>query len=69
MIAAGRLCRLCITGQDELHLQMPRAAQQGINQCLLAIGLHNQAISQDAQVVPAQMGSSPPIQSPAQLRF
>jgi hypothetical protein len=53
MIAAGRLCRLCITGQDELHFQAPHAAQQGIDQRLLAIDLHNQGINHDAQIVPA----------------
>lgn len=55
--------------QYQLNLQLPHAAQQGINQNLLVVGLHNQAIDQNAQIVAAKVGSSPPIQSAAQLRF
>jgi hypothetical protein len=69
MFIARRLQGAGITGQDELHFQAPHPAQQSIDQCFLAIGLHNQAISQDTQIVAAQMGGSPPIQRPAQLRF
>ena len=53
MFIARRLQGASITGQDELHFQLPHAAQQGINQGLLAIGLHNQPVNHDAQIVPA----------------
>ena len=58
-----------ITGQHQLHLQMPHAAQQGVNHNLLVVGLDNQAIDQNAQIVAAKVGSGPPIKSAAQLRF
>ena len=58
-----------ITGQHQLHLQMPHTAQQGINQHLLVVDLDNQPIDQNAQIVAAKVGGSPPIKGAAQLCF
>jgi hypothetical protein len=69
VFVAGGLQGASITGQDKLHLQMPHAAQQGIDQYLLVIGLDNQQIGQNSQFIAAKVSGSPPIQCPAQLRF
>jgi hypothetical protein len=53
VFVTGGLQRASITSQDKLHFQAPHAAKQGIDQSLLVIDLHNQAINHDAQIVPA----------------
>jgi hypothetical protein len=63
------LQRPSITGEHQLHLQAPHTAQQGIDQHLLVVSLNNQPVGQNAQIVAAKVGSSPPIKGAAQLRF
>ena len=58
-----------ITGQHQLHFQMPHTAQQGVNHNLLVVSLNNQPIDQNAQFVAAKVGSGPPLKVAAQLRF
>jgi hypothetical protein len=58
-----------ITGQHQLHFQMPHTPQQGIDHNLLVVSLNNQPIDQNAQIVAAKVGRIPSSKAAAQLRF